>query len=346
VEDRHFKVGHPVFRPRRIALSGGTKLDPDNARFCEALGRELAAESGLTIITGGFKHLKGDKNRPSADWSYVKGALGYLRKQVIDPKSRVETLLAEDDGDGIVRFEEGNVVRLRNRTAQARRFTMVNTADAVVTAQGENGTAGVIDLALAIERPVLPLPFTGGKSESRWGKYKELIREWFGLDDSDVAYLEGVRLGGMTAKELEALAVRVKRHLLARLMRKCFIIMPFDKSYSHLYENVLKPSALGSGFTLVRADQLNIVGNAVAILRDALNASDCALAVITDFRPNVMYELGFAHAQGKPVIILCRHGEDGRLPALPFDIQTEQVFAYGDDDDELRRAVAAAFKEI
>ncbi len=66
------------------------------------------------------------------------------------------------------------------------------------------------------------------------------------------------------------------------------------------------------------------------------------IADITGNRPNVMYELGLAHASDKPVIILCRHGESIDKD-VPFDIKTESILRYRSEADlepRLRDAIA------
>jgi hypothetical protein len=46
-----------------------------------------------------------------------------------------------------------------------------------------------------------------------------------------------------------------------------------------------------------------------------------------------MYELGLAHAQEKPVVLLCEkeHGSSG-LPELPYDLRHESVIGYSTGD--------------
>jgi hypothetical protein len=74
---------------------------------------------------------------------------------------------------------------------------------------------------------------------------------------------------------------------------------------------------------------------------------DCVVAVITQFNPNVMYELGFAHAQGKPAVLLCQIGTQDLLPDLPFDLRNEQVIAYRPDNlRRLRDDLSAVLSQL
>jgi hypothetical protein len=56
------------------------------------------------------------------------------------------------------------------------------------------------------------------------------------------------------------------------------------------------------------------------------------VAVITGENPNVMYELGLAHAIYKPTLLICENDRGGHLPTLPFDLQTQDVVGYSRSD--------------
>ena len=76
-------------------------------------------------------------------------------------------------------------------------------------------------------------------------------------------------------------------------------------------------------FDVSRADDLL---NQQNILRDILysiESADLLVADLTDSNPNVYYELGLAHALGKPVILL---GQD--IEEIPFDIRSYRLIMY------------------
>ena len=52
------------------------------------------------------------------------------------------------------------------------------------------------------------------------------------------------------------------------------------------------------------------------------------IANIDGKNPNVFYELGIAHALGKPTILISKSIEN-----MPFDIQQNRVVLYKDNDD-------------
>jgi nucleoside 2-deoxyribosyltransferase len=97
----------------------------------------------------------------------------------------------------------------------------------------------------------------------------------------------------------------------------------------------------GAGFEAVRTDQVRHLGDIVRAIRSSLRFCDCALAVLTDLNPNVMYELGLAHAQNKPVTLMAKRGQK-----LPFDIKTLEVIWYKKVDSEFEEDLALALAEV
>lgn len=339
---------HPALRPRRLTVSGGSRLREENARFCKSLGRRLAQEPGITIITGGLKGLKANPETRSVDWSTIDGALRHLSEQNADPYTRIETLLPAEARDfaDVERFEVGRTVRLYGRTPQARRFMLVNTADVVLTIEGGNGTREVIDLAMVIGKSVLPLPFTKGVSADRWHENKEEIRTWFGFSTDLMDELERVDLQNADDAGLADLAELVVRHVVKGLRRHCFVIMPFSASGNELYDSVIEEAIVELGIAPVRADRLNLTGNALDTLRHAIDNCDGALADITGNNPNVMYEIGLAHAQSKPVVIICNCSDGNFSESLPFDLRGHHVIRYDKELDALKRAIQSSLRLV
>ncbi len=54
---------HSMFRPRRLFVSGESALSDQGAVLWEELGRQLAAEEGLVVITGGLDYMTESPNR-------------------------------------------------------------------------------------------------------------------------------------------------------------------------------------------------------------------------------------------------------------------------------------------
>ncbi len=223
---------------------------------------------------------------------------------------------------------------------------MVQSADVVITIEGEHGTRSVLDVALAIERPILPLPFGGGASADVWRDVRQEISEWFRMPVQELDEFEGTKLRAMDTREIAALAVRVHGCLMRGFTKSCFVIMPFKGQHDVVYDQAIRPALEAYGLQPVRTDRSVVAGNIVDAIRDGLRHCYFAIADITGDRPNVMYELGMAHAERKPVIVLRRAGPDGELAGVPFDVQGETIFRYSDDLGDLRRRLEAGIAVI
>jgi len=333
-----------TIRPRRLFVGGGERLSSNAVRLWKELGRLLANEKGLVVITGGFERLKRYATSLSADRMIVEGMLRVLRARGTPPEKHIETCLPDTrhDYDKLVRFKEGHIRMLAKRNAQSRRFSMVHSADVVLTIQGKVGTRSALDVALAIERPILPLPFDGGTSKEVWKAQREDIVNWFRIERREVRDFEQIKLTELDESQIRELAKRVHVCLMRGFTQGCFVIMRFNQNSDPVFDKAIQPALAAHGFQAWRTDRSVPTGDVVAAIRDGINHCYFAIADTTEDRPNVMYELGLAHATNKPVILLRRANRDGSLPQAPFDFQTQSILKYSDDLDDLRRQLETA----
>jgi hypothetical protein len=119
-------------------------------------------------------------------------------------------------------------------------------------------------------------------------------------------------------------------HVAERVLPRAFVVMSFRSALQDLYDEVIVPVCAESGLEAVRADEFRHPG---VILQDIIRGLQEAAVVVAEisadetqsFNANVFYELGYAHATGKPTILLARSGTD-----LPFDISGYRVILYDD----------------
>jgi hypothetical protein len=83
-----------------------------------------------------------------------------------------------------------------------------------------------------------------------------------------------------------------------------FVIMPLKADFDAVYKTIRAACAKFPGVSFDRSDDLTQTGRITDQIISALKDADIVIADITDQNPNVMYELGFAHALGKKVIVL------------------------------------------
>lgn len=124
-----------------------------------------------------------------------------------------------------------------------------------------------------------------------------------------------------------------------------FFICPFgNESVDHNYEFVIKPIINAHDFIIERADEITSSGPVTGIITKAIVRASIIIADLTSERPNCYYEVGFAHALGKPVIILAQEGTTRH-----FDISVHQWLywkSYEDLKPKFERALEGIINEI
>lgn len=124
-----------------------------------------------------------------------------------------------------------------------------------------------------------------------------------------------------------------------------FVLMPFDDRFDDVYEIGIKEAAQKAGVRAERlSDQLYAEGMLDRIYRQ-IDGADLVIADMSDRNPNVFYEVGYAHAKEKLVILITDDAS-----SIPFDLQHRRHLVYGDSvsflREELQRHLLWAVKEI
>jgi hypothetical protein len=112
----------------------------------------------------------------------------------------------------------------------------------------------------------------------------------------------------------------------------CFVIMPFDTKYQQIYEHAIKPAVESCDYFCIRSDDPLGPRNIVKNIIENLYHADIIIADITDFNPNVYYELGIAHSFGNKTIIICNEKDN----KIPFDLNNYHIIFFKDDIDGIQ----------
>lgn len=121
----------------------------------------------------------------------------------------------------------------------------------------------------------------------------------------------------------------------------CFVIMPFAVEFDDVYAAIkttvegVAPDSRGRCF---RLDEARPAGRITERLLAELRSATLCIADLTETKPNVMWELGFAMALGKPAIIITQS-----VPSLPFDIKDMQSIEY--DRNRLNATLTAPLRQ-
>jgi hypothetical protein len=100
-----------------------------------------------------------------------------------------------------------------------------------------------------------------------------------------------------------------------------FVMMPFDPAFNDVFETVIRRAL--QGYRVVRADSHLNQQNILRSIAEGIYNADLVIADVSGTNPNVMYELGAAHALGKPTVMITRS-----LAGLPFDLRSYPVQVY------------------
>jgi HEAT repeats len=124
----------------------------------------------------------------------------------------------------------------------------------------------------------------------------------------------------------------------------CFVLMPFSAEFDAVYESAIRPGVASSGhFSCSRADDVFGPRPIMADVWRSIQRADLVLADLTGRNPNVLYELGLAHAIQKPAILISQSMDD-----VPFDLRGIRCLVYRSDRhlrDDLKERLAAAIRE-
>lgn len=109
-------------------------------------------------------------------------------------------------------------------------------------------------------------------------------------------------------------------------MEKCFVIQPFDNDkFDKRFVDIFEPAIVKADFDAYRIDKDLSVRIPIDEIEKGISESAFCFAEITTDNPNVWYELGFAFACNKDVVMVC---SDERQGKFPFDIQHRHVITY------------------
>ena len=109
-------------------------------------------------------------------------------------------------------------------------------------------------------------------------------------------------------------------------MPRCFVIQPFDGgTFEKRYNDVFEPAIKASGLEPYRVDRDPSVSIPIIAIGKGIRDSEICLAEITSDNPNVWFELGYAIAVQKEVVLIC---SNERKAKFPFDVQHRNIIKY------------------
>lgn len=190
----------------------------------------------------------------------------------------------------------------------------VQQADVVILVGGFEGTFRAANWARIANKPLLPFTAFGGAAERIYAQELNHFDEKYG---GLVDQLEYEQLNRVThdwtehATDILALAEKVAQS------RWVLVIMSYaDRpDLVDAYESFQQVTH-DLGYECERVTQENADARILPDILERIKRAAFTIVDLTDLRPNVFYELGYADGLGKKVVVTAKEGTD-----LPFDVK-------------------------
>jgi len=108
-----------------------------------------------------------------------------------------------------------------------------------------------------------------------------------------------------------------------------FFLTPFHTDYKEEFMYIEK-ICYDLGLKCSRGDEDFVKGNVLKYILEKILSSRIVIANLNGRNPNVYYELGIAHAVGKPVILI---SDTKSFESIPFDLQSNKLILYKNHQD-------------
>lgn len=110
-----------------------------------------------------------------------------------------------------------------------------------------------------------------------------------------------------------------------------FVLMPFDESFDDVYQIGIKEACESAGAYCERVDEQIFSERILDRIYNQIAKADLVIADMTGRNPNVFYEVGYAHALGKPTVLITKETHD-----IPFDLKHFPHIIYQESLKRLR----------
>ncbi len=156
-------------------------------------------------------------------------------------------------------------------------------------------------------------------------EYEQALKKWLNENDinvTDKVYAEGLKYIDDGTYE------RYKKRFSSQ-EKLSFMIMPLENNeVRHNFDFVIRPAVEKYNYEINPIDKVEFTGEITNEILNQIVRSTFIVADLTDERPNCYYEVGYAQALLKPVIILAKEGTKRH-----FDISTENWIYWNDYKD-------------
>jgi hypothetical protein len=289
----------------RIFVGGSLRDVARDQEMC----RDFVAALGVQIVKQGHVLLNGC--RSSLDEEIARSAQEWLRNNDGNPDEQIVSYCLRTDKPvhsfGRIRISELPDWQMNH--PQLRVPEQIALADATIFVDGNEGTFWAKNWAFYARKPILGVPRFGGAGEVIYYQERGRLGASSSLVGEDYETLNQLAPDiTRYAHEVVALAERLV------IPRSVFAIMSFGREFRDVFDSYSEVCR-EYGFEAERTDMSASPDRIIPRIETGIRQSAFVIADVTDSSPNVFYEVGFARALNKDVILTARRGTE-----LPFDL--------------------------
>jgi hypothetical protein len=223
----------------------------------------------------------------------------------------------------------------------------IQRADVIIIVRGFEGSFRAAHWADTVKKPVLPVAYFGGAGRKLYENAFDHFESRYGgrLDKSD---FEELNAYGRDWPELARIVVSLAEK--AATSRNVLVLMSYTtngdiavvlKNAYHNFELVCKEF----GYRCLRVDDTNARDRILPKILEQIERAAFVIVDLTELKPNVFFELGFAEGLRKPRVVTAQENTH-----LPFDIKDIPVTYWNAIDmkklhDDLATRVAVIAEE-
>ncbi len=132
------------------------------------------------------------------------------------------------------------------------------------------------------------------------------------IEDCNYNHLLEARICNFTNKEFEKAFEQLALHFSSK--KKVFVVMKFgDIELDSVFDLAIKPVIEDYGYQPIRIEQVQDSRIITEQILRYIRLSDIVVADLTYQKPNCYYEVGYAHALDKELVLTIRKGDDIQL---------------------------------
>lgn len=221
---------------------------------------------------------------------------------------------------------------------------LIQYADVVILVGGFYGTFQAANWARLNRKALLPFASFGGSAREVHKVESARFDEAYAANIRRLEYEKVLKAIAPTDMDGCETLARQTINLAEKMVTtsSVFVIMSFAEKgkYKDLYAAIQRVCTKFD-YEAQRVDESNLLKRIIPEILRQVRQSAFVIADVTEQKPNVLYELGFADGVGKKVILLAKKGTK-----LSFDIHDVPVLFWGDSLVDLEKELVEKVKEI